>query len=204
MGSGVGQAACSLDLFSIATAGFSGGTKSPSTSSARPRTELAAGSVRRAVISPAQSSIPTSSASFPPSLLFPSLFFLLLLQPRSAPSRSWAWHCHPLLPPCAQRLAVPRRAALCCETGAERQRSYLRGCWRVRGLARSSHARRAPDRPQPGPRLGASRHRFAANAPWVLGIKILTALCSRGRGGAGKCRVHLCLSMPSSPLFPLT
>lgn len=116
-GSGAGPAAGSLDPFSVAAAGSSGGTKSPGASFARPRTELAAG----AVISPAQSSIPTSFAFFPPSLLLPSLLFLLLPQPRSAPSRSWAWHGHPLLPPCAQQPAVPCRAAPC--SAAEEKQS---------------------------------------------------------------------------------
>lgn len=207
-GSGAGQAACSLDPFSIATAGSSGGTKSPGASSARSRTELAAGSGRRAVTSPAQSSIPTSSAFFPPSLPPPSL--PPLPPPPSATIRTQSElglapaPTSPTVCSAAGR-AGPCRAVPCRGGGGggaerRRRRTNLRGCGRVRGRARSPHARRAPRRPQPGPRLGASRRHFAAEAPSALGIKILTALGSRGRGGAGKCRLHPCLSLPSSPL----
>jgi len=82
-GAGPGRLLAPLDPFSAATAGSSGGTKSPGASPPRPRTELPAGSGRRAVTFPAQSSIPTSSAAFHPSLSPPS--FLPSLPPLPPP-----------------------------------------------------------------------------------------------------------------------
>lgn len=181
-GSGVGQAARSLDPFSIATAGSPGGTKSRVASSAPTK---GAGSRHRSLSGdiPCPEQHPYLHCLLPPSSPPP---LLLLPQPGSAPSRSWAWRRHPLLAPCSQRLPAPYS-----EWRRERRRRRRNGAAAalvpprvraVRGRARSPHARRALAACSPAP---AWEHPDSAppfGHRWPLGLKHLVRRAAEGEG----------------------